>query len=86
MSVNKVEINKKRHLFKALTWNVLAMATTYVVLTKLPPYFGLEGISKEGAGFLVVVDRILKLAFYYGHERAWFASNFGVVKQSKKKD
>lgn len=84
MRDKKVKINKKRHLFKALTWNVLAMATTYIVLTKLPPYFGLEGISKEGAGFLVIVDRVLKLIFYYGHERAWFASNFGVLKPKKK--
>lgn len=77
---NKVIIDKKRHIYKALTWNLLAMTTTYLVLTILPPYFGLTGISKEGAGFLVVVDRLLKLIFYYGHERAWFSSNFGVNK------
>ena len=77
---NKVIIDKKRHIYKALTWNLLAMTTTYLVLTILPPFFGLTGISKEGAGFLVVVDRLLKLIFYYGHERAWFSSNFGVKK------
>ena len=76
----KVIIDRKRHIYKALTWNLLAMATTYLVLTILPPFFGLTGISKEGAGFLVVVDRLLKLIFYYGHERAWFSSNFGVKK------
>jgi uncharacterized membrane protein len=83
MAEEKVKINRKRHIFKAFTWNLLAMTTTYVVLTALPPFFGLEGISKEGAGFLTIVDRILKLVFYYGHERAWFASNFGVVKKKK---
>ncbi len=77
---NKVIIDRKRHIYKALTWNLLAMTTTYLVLTILPPFFGLTGISKEGAGFLVVVDRLLKLIFYYGHERAWFSSNFGVKK------
>ncbi len=77
---NKVIIDRKRHIYKALTWNLLAMTTTYLVLTILPPFFGLTGISKEGAGFLVVVDRLLKLIFYYGHERAWFSSNFGVRK------
>ena len=77
---NKVIIDRKRHIYKALTWNLLAMTTTYLVLTILPPYFGLTGLSKEGAGFLVVVDRLLKLIFYYGHERAWFSSNFGVKK------
>ena len=77
---NKAIIDRKRHIYKALTWNLLAMTTTYLVLTILPPFFGLTGISKEGAGFLVVVDRLLKLIFYYGHERVWFSSNFGVKK------
>jgi len=86
MSENKVRINKKRHVFKAITWNALAMTTTYLVLTILPPYFGLSGISKEGAGFLTIVDRLVKLVFYYGHERAWFASSFGLVKSNKKED
>ena len=84
MGENKVTINRKRHILKAITWNVLAMTTTYIVLTKLPPVFGLDGISKEGAGFLVIVDRVIKLVFYYGHERAWFTSNFGVIKPKKK--
>ena len=66
---------------KAISWNLLAMTTTYIVLTQLPPYFDLQPISKEGAGFLVVLDRIIKLIFYYAHERAWFASNWGVVKK-----
>ena len=69
----KVSIDRKRHIFKAITWNLLAMTTTYIVLTMLPPLFDLEGISKKGAGFLVAVDRVLKLIFYYGHERIWFS-------------
>ena len=78
-----VNIDKKRHLIKAISWNLLAMITTYLVLTLLPPYLGLEGISKEGAGFLTILDRIVKLILYYGHERAWFASNWGVIKTKK---
>ena len=78
--MGKVDINKKRHLAKAVTWNVLAMATTYLVLTEMPPFFDLEPISKSGAGFLVALDRLVKLIFYYFHERAWFASNWGVIK------
>ena len=78
--MSKVSIERKRHVLKAITWNLLAMITTYLVLTLLPPFFGLEGISKEGAGFLTILDRIIKLVFYYGHERVWFSSNFGVKK------
>ena len=78
--MSKVSIDRKRHVLKAITWNLLAMTTTYLVLTLLPPLFGLKGISKEGAGFLTILDRIIKLVFYYGHERVWFSSNFGVKK------
>ena len=78
--MSKVSIDRKRHVLKAISWNLLAMTTTYLVLTLLPPFFGLEGISKEGAGFLTILDRIIKLVFYYGHERVWFLSNFGVKK------
>jgi hypothetical protein len=79
-TMSKVKINKRRHILKSITWNSLAMTTTYFVLTELPPFFDLEPISKSGAGFLVVLDRIVKLIFYYFHERAWFTSNFGVKK------
>ena len=78
--MSKVSIDRKRHVLKAITWNLLAMTTTYLVLTLLPPLFGLACISKEGAGFLTILDRIIKLVFYYGHERVWFSSNFGVKK------
>tara|TARA_Y100000739_G_C20572564_1_gene448494 strand:+ start:882 stop:1121 length:240 start_codon:yes stop_codon:yes gene_type:complete len=78
--MQKVKIDKKRHVLKALTWNLLAMTITYLVLTELPPFFNLEPISKEGAGFLVILDRVVKLISYYFHERVWFSSNFGVKK------
>ena len=78
--MQKIKIDKKRHVLKALTWNFLAMSITYLVLTELPPFFNLEPISKEGAGFLVILDRVVKLISYYLHERAWFSSNFGVKK------
>ena len=78
--MSKVAINKKRHIFKAITWNLLAMTTTFFVLSYLPPYFGFEPIEKSSVGWLVVLDRAAKLIFYYLHERAWFSLNFGVVK------
>ena len=76
--MNKVSINRKRHVFKAITWNLLAMTTTAVVLTYLPPKFGFEPLNKESVGWLVIVDRIAKLIFYYLHERVWISSNLGM--------
>ena len=71
--MSKLKISRRRHLIKAISWNTLAMITTYIVLTELPPLIGYEPISKDDAGFLVALDRVVKLVFYYIHERTWFA-------------
>jgi len=80
VEVDKVKISKKRHLIKAVTWNLLAMTTTFFILSYLPPYFGFEPIDKSSVGWLVVLDRVAKLIFYYFHERTWLSSNWGVIK------
>lgn len=74
--MSKVKISKRRHLIKALTWSLLASITTFFV----GKAFGLEN-SK--ALMIVLIDRGLKFIFYYIHERAWFASNWGVIKPPK---
>ena len=33
---------KRKHVIKAITWNLLAMTTTYIVLSMLPPLFDLQ--------------------------------------------
>ena len=76
----KVTISRRRHFFKAITWNLLAMTTTFFILSTLPPYFGFEPLDKSSVGWLVAVDRVVKLIFYYFHERTWFASNWGIIK------
>ena len=76
----KVTISRRRHFFKAITWNLLAMTTTFFILSYLPPYFGFEPIDKSSVGWLVALDRVAKLIFYYFHERTWFASNWGIIK------
>jgi len=81
--MSKVKINKTRHILKAITWNLLAMTTTFVVLSYLPQFFGLKPLDKSSVGWLVILDRVLKLLFYYFHERVWFASNWGVIKPLK---
>ena len=71
--MSKVKISKKRHLGKAITWSILASATTFFVGMA----FGLES---DTALMIVAIDRVLKFGFYYIHERTWFASNWGVIK------
>ena len=42
---------KRKHLFKAITWNLLAMTTTYIVLTMLHPLFILKEYQKKELAF-----------------------------------
>ena len=79
----KVTIRRRRHFLKAISWNLLAMITTFFVLSYLPPYFGFEPLDKSQVGWLVILDRVVKLIFYYFHERTWFASNWGIIKPPK---
>ena len=79
----KVKISKRRHFTKAITWNLLAMTTTFFILSYLPSYFGFNPIDKSSVGWLVILDRVVKLIFYYAHERTWFASSWGVVKPKR---
>tara|TARA_Y100000385_G_scaffold270958_1_gene310470 strand:+ start:60 stop:287 length:228 start_codon:yes stop_codon:yes gene_type:complete len=74
--MTKVKISKSRHLLKALTWSILASFTTFCIGKAL-------GLDNNKALMIVVIDRILKFIFYYLHERAWFATNFGVNKHQK---
>jgi len=71
--MRKVKISKKRHLAKAITWSILASATTFFVGRA----FGLES---DMALMIVAIDRALKFGFYYIHERTWFSSNWGVIR------
>jgi len=55
---------RRRSLIKALTWRAIATATTMALVF----LFTGELTLTLGVGAL---DIILKLIFYYGHERAW---------------
>ena len=67
----KVEVNKKRHLLKAVTWRIIASLTSF----GLAWWFtgNIEAGLKIGAA-----DVIIKFIFYYIHERAWYKSDWGV--------
>ena len=68
--MKKVQTSKKRHFLKAITWSLLASATTFFISKA----FGLEN---NQAFMIVILDRGIKFIFYYIHERAWFNSDLG---------
>jgi len=64
----------KRSITKALTWRVLGY-----VITALTVYlFTRELTYALSIGF---TDTMIKLFVYYGHERLWMKTKFGMKKE-----
>jgi uncharacterized membrane protein len=55
---------RKRSIIKALTWRAIATSTTMVLA------YAATGDMKV-AGAIGAADVVIKLFFYYIHERAW---------------
>jgi uncharacterized membrane protein len=72
----KVKINKRRHIAKTITWRVIGTLDTMALgwIVSGDPMIGL----KVGG-----LELITKMILYYFHERAWYTSNWGVIKQPK---
>lgn len=65
----------KRTLAKTLTWRLIALLITIVVV------YIYSGDAKESlvVGF---VANLLKMFFYYAHERIWNKVRFGRIKEA----
>ena len=71
--MSKVNINKKRHIAKTLTWRVIASTDTLLIA------WFLTGSWKIGGG-IAIIEVITKMFLYYFHERMWYSSSWGVTK------
>jgi adenylylsulfate kinase len=67
-----VKSSNKRTVLKGLTWRVISLALTMVIV-----YF-LTG-SIDGALKIGAVDFVIKFAIYFGHEKAWKLTDWGKV-------
>lgn len=76
MASNKTRI---RHILKALTWRVVASGTTFVLALIL---FKDDPNASEKATYVALIEAMLKLVFYYYHERFWF--NFKAMNARKR--
>ncbi len=64
----------KRTLAKTVTWRVIALFTTTVVV------YAYSGDVKESV-VIGLVANLLKMFLYYAHERVWNRIGFGRMKQ-----
>jgi uncharacterized membrane protein len=63
--------NKSRSMAKAISWRFIATITGAIIVFSLTGEF-------EDAGKFIVLDVILKLMFYYMHERGWAKVEWGL--------
>lgn len=67
----------KRHLAKAITWRIIASLTTFLIGWIVTGNMEF-GMTIGGA------DVVIKIGLYYFHERAWYHTQYGIVKEDEK--
>ena len=63
-------VERKRHIAKAVTYRVLGSAGTMVIAAAAT---GDAGVAAS----IGVLDSLLKIGFYYAHERLWYRVRWG---------
>ena len=66
---------RERVLAKTFVWRIIATLTGAAVAAFLTG-------EMETAGWFIVIEFPLKMGFYYVHERAWEAVEWGVAESS----
>lgn len=71
--LSKVTIKSSvRHLYKTITWRVLASFTTFIIAFLI---FRDDEAAVEKASGIAIVESFLKMILYYLHERVWYRQN-----------
>jgi len=73
--------SRARHIAKTITWRVLASLTTFL-LTLF--FFSDDPDATSKATLVTMTEAVLKMVFYYYHERIWYKINFGVSDRKEK--
>ncbi len=77
-----MDVSKKRHIAKTITWRVIASLTTFLLALF---FFKEDPNAAEKATGVAIAESILKMVLYYFHERAWYTSNFGLSNRKSRK-
>ncbi len=67
--------SKMRHIAKAITWRVAASGTTFILALF---FFKEQDGAMEKATMVALIESVLKMLFYYGHEEIWYRVNLGL--------
>lgn len=75
MAKKNISISKKRHIAKTITWRIIASVTTFLLALL---FFQDDPEATRKATGIAIAESILKMVFYYFHERAWYKSDWGI--------
>ncbi|MCC6659750.1 MAG: DUF2061 domain-containing protein [Phycisphaerales bacterium] len=64
-------VERKRHLAKAVTYRIMGSFGTAVIA------MAATGDARIGVS-IGVLDSVLKIGFYYAHERLWYRIRWGI--------
>lgn len=69
----------KRSIVKAITWRIIASATTFLISIIFFRQFTDKNLNEilGISGWIAAVEGIAKLIFYYLHERIWLNVKWG---------
>ena len=75
----KITSSNKRHIAKTLTWRIVATTTTFTLSYW---FFQDDPQAVSKASSVAGTEFFLKMFLYYGHERLWYNTKFGVEKRN----
>lgn len=70
------KVTRKRHLVKAISYRIIGTITTMITGWYITGNM-LSGVK------IGIIESVLKIAIYYGHERVWLKINFGLNNERK---
>ena len=70
------KVTRKRHLVKAISYRIIGTITTMITGWCITGNI-LSGVK------IGIIESVLKIAIYYGHERVWLKINFGLNNERK---
>lgn len=89
----KVEVQRRRHIIKAISWRLVGTLDTWIISWLLLTYIGdvtffdininpkIKKKASEAASLIAVLELISKTILYYFHERLWYKITWINIRQ-----
>ena len=89
----KVEVQRRRHITKAISWRLVGTLDTWIISWLLLTYVGditffdinikpeIKNKASEAASLIAVLELISKTILYYFHERIWYKITWINIRQ-----